>query len=209
MSDTRVPQVEFAIPSKSAIKRQRPDSNLAVAIDTNVQVDRSKRQKTDDGDNIIDLTPSHRIPDVLGEAVVELVPTKSTEELQTSPPQAALREENSHPMPNSTGVQACRANNSGQSHPARSPPLTRHSNRSTLTPEPQSFSSPTAADQGPSNWAPREWDSDVFDTDSEAMSLAVMRKLVNEVSLLKSSLDDYKKFNIHLGGKQKTIDFLI
>ena len=202
MPSTGMPDVEFAIPSKSAIKRQRPDSNLAVATYTNGQVDRSKRQKVDDRDNNIDLTPSHRIPDVLGEAVVDLVLTESTGEPQTSRNQAALRETNPHPMPNPT-VQACRANISRLSHPAGSPPLTRPSNRSTLTPEPQSFSSPMAAGQGPSNWAPGEWDNDVFDTDSQSMSLTVMRKLVNEVSLLKYSLDDYKKFNIHLGGKQK------
>ena len=38
----------------------------------------------------------------------------------------------------------------------------------------------------------------MFDTDSEDMSLAVMRKLVNEVSLLKSVFDGYKKLEIHL-----------
>ncbi|KAM0798024.1 hypothetical protein BDR22DRAFT_414835 [Usnea florida] len=203
MPDTREPKVGFLIPSKSAIKRQCPDSNLAVGIDTNGQIDRSKRQRIDDGDSI-DLTPSHRIPDVLGEAAVNSVPTESTGEPQTSQHQAPLGETNSHPMPDST-VQANRASISRQSHPARSLPLTRSSIRSTLTPESQSPKSPTAADQGPSNWAPGEWDSDVFDSDSGHMTVAVVRKLVNEISLLKSSLDDYKKFNIHLGGKQKEL----
>ena len=207
MPDTREPKVGFLIPSKSAMKRQCPDSNLAVAIDTNGQVDRSKRQRNDDGDSI-DLTPSHRIPDVLGEAAVDSVPTESTGEPQTSRHQAPLPETNCNPMPNST-VQANRASISRQSPRAQPTPLTRPSKRSMLTPESQSSNSPTAADQGPSNWAPGEWDSDVFDSDSGHMTVAVIRKLVNEVSLLKSSLDDYKKFNIHLGGKQKKKDFLI
>ena len=46
-------------------------------------------------------------------------------------------------------------------------------------------------------WDSDVFDTDVFDTDGEDISLAVMRKLANEVSLLKS-MDDYKKFNIHL-----------
>ena len=162
MPYTRVPKVAFSIPSKSVIKRQHPDSNLAVAINTSGQVDRSKRQKHDDGENNIDLTPSHQIPDVLGEAAVSLLPTGPAGERQT-----------------------------------------------TLMPESRSSISSTATDQGPSKWEPRDWDNDVFDSDSEHMSVAVLRKLGNEISLLKSFLDEYKKFNIHLGGKQKKKDFLI
>ena len=202
MPDIRLPKVAFFIPSKSAMKRKSPDSNIAVAIDANSQIDRFKRQKNDDENNNIDLTPSHRIPDVLGPAVVDLVPTESTGESQTSRPQAPRLGTNSRSIPNSTGIQAYQASNSLQSQLARSPPLTRYSNQSTLTPEPQSSISPAAVDQGPSNWAPGEWDADIFDSDSEHMSLAVTMKLANELSLLKSFLDIYKRFNIHLGGKQ-------
>ena len=205
MLDTKQLEVAFAIPS---LKRKIQESNRAVEMNNNGQFDGVKRQKNTETNDYIDLTPSHQIPDVLDPAAVDLVPTESTRELQISPHQAPLRETNSHPMPNST-VQAYRADIPRQSHPAGSPPLTRPSNQSTLTPESQSSNSPTAADHGPSKWAPGEWDSDVFDTDSEDMTVAVIRKLVNEVSLLKSSLEDYKKFNIHLGGKQKKKGFQI
>ena len=77
-----------------------------------------------------------------------------------------------------------------------------------MTPEPQSSISPTAADQGPSNWGPAEWDDDAFDSDGETMSLAVTMRLANELSLPKSFLGIYKKFNIHLGGKQKPPDLI-
>ena len=42
-----------------------------------------------------------------------------------------------------------------------------------------------------------ERDDNVFDSDGENMSLAVTMKLANELSLLKSFLDIYKKFSIH------------
>ena len=201
MPGTRIPMVTFSISSKSAPKRKSPDSNGGV--DTNGQVERLKRQKNEDENNNIDLTPSHQIPDVLDLAAVSLVAAEPTGEPQTSGLQAPVQDTNSQSMYSSTGVQASQASNPQQSLPAGSPALTRYSNQLTLTPESQSSNSHTAADQGPSIWAPGEWDQDVFDTDSMGMSLALMRRLVNEVSLLKSSLDDYKKFNIHLGGKQK------
>ena len=183
MPDTSLAKVAFSIPSKSPLERKISDSNRDVAIDANGPVDRPKLQKSDDG-NAIDLTPSHQIPDVLGEVAVSLVPTGPRGDRQTFPSQR-------------------------QSQPPPSPPLPGHSIQTTLMPESQSSNSSTAADQDPSKWGPGEWDDDVFDSDSMDMSLAVMRKLVNEVSFLKSTLDDYKKFNIHLGGKQKKKDFMV
>ena len=50
-------------------------------------------------------------------------------------------------------------------------------------------------------WDPKEWDEDEFDSDDENMSLAVTMKLASELSLLKSFLEIYRKFNIHLGGE--------
>ena len=52
-------------------------------------------------------------------------------------------------------------------------------------------------------WDPKEYDRDVFDSDDKNMSLIVMRKLAHGLSLLKEALEDYKKFNFYLGGKQK------
>ena len=51
-------------------------------------------------------------------------------------------------------------------------------------------------------WDPKEYDRDVFDSDDKNMSLIVMRKLAHGLSLLKEALEDYKKFNFYLGGKQ-------
>ena len=51
-------------------------------------------------------------------------------------------------------------------------------------------------------WDPKEYDRDVFDSDNKNMSLIVMRKLAHGLSLLKEALEDYKKFNFYLGGKQ-------
>ena len=162
MPDTSLAKVAFSIPSKSPLKRKSSDSNRDVAIDVNGQIERSKRQKSDDDNEAIDLTPSHQIPDVLGEVPVSLVPTGPRSERQT-----------------------------------------------TSMPESQSSISSTAADQDLSKWGPGDWDNDVFDSDSEYMSVAVLRNLGNEISLLKFFLDEYKKFNIHLGGKQKRKDVLI
>ena len=101
-----------------------PTSNLAVAIDTDRQVDRFKRQKNDDG-NAIDLTLSHRILNVLCLAAVSSVPTESTGEPRTSRSQAATKPQS---MRASTGEQAYQVNNSRQSQSPRFPPLTPQSN---------------------------------------------------------------------------------
>ena len=195
MLDTKQLKVAFAIPF---LKRKIQPSKRAVEMNNDGQFDGVKHQKNTETNDYIDLTPSHQISDVLDPAAVDLVPTESTEKPNLFRPQNPLRQTNAHLKPNPTGGPAY-----------RSPPLTRHANRSTVTPEPQSFSSLTVADQDPSKWGPGDWDDDVFDSDSMDMSLAVMRKLVNEVSFLKSTLEDYKKFNIHLGGKQKKKDFMI
>lgn len=40
------------------------------------------------------------------------------------------------------------------------------------------------------------------------MSLAVTMKLANELSLLKSFLEMYRKFNVHLGGELLPFSFI-
>ena len=47
----------------------------------------------------------------------------------------------------------------------------------------------------------KDEDEDGFDTDSEEMSLAVVMKLSNDMTLLKNYLKIYQKFNQRIGGK--------
>ena len=50
-------------------------------------------------------------------------------------------------------------------------------------------------------WDPEDYDADLFDSDKQNMSLTVVIKLANQLSLLKQFLEIYKQFNVHLGRK--------
>ena len=50
-------------------------------------------------------------------------------------------------------------------------------------------------------WDLDDWDADDFDSDRQNMSLVVILKLANQLSLLKQFLEIYNKFNVHLGCK--------
>ena len=148
------------------------NTDLDIAIDTYGQAGRFERQNSDDDNEIIDLTPSHRIPEMLASAVRESTPTTTTGEPQSS---KQSHSPSTGPCPLaeleslSAGNQIEKPKNDGK-------PLQK--------------------------WDTKEWDENEFDSDEENMSLAVMMKLANELSLLKSFLEIYRKFNIHLGGTQ-------
>lgn len=200
MPDLKLPEATWGRPPGRTAKRKRPDPDFDIAIDTDSQVDRFKRQNI--GSDTIDLTPSHRIPDVLGSQETDPTYSTSTREAQRSQLPAPLLDLLS-------------------SQPLRKPSISPSSQPTTLPSEPQSPDLPASAiseletlsadnqldkpnDKGKAiqKWDPKVWDENEFDSDEENMSLAVTMKLANELSLLKSFLGIYRKFNIHLGGKQ-------
>ena len=90
-----------------------------------------------------------------------------------------------------------------ESQPFLLPPplLVLQSSEAVSIPPEKQVNNPNEQDKGPQKWNSKDWDGDRFESDDENMSLAVTMKLANELSLLKSFLQIYKKFNIHLGGK--------
>ena len=68
-------------------------------------------------------------------------------------------------------------------------------------PPDKEVNNPNERDKAPRKWNSKDWDGDRFESDDANMSLAATMKLANELSLLKSFIQIYKKFNIHLGGK--------
>ena len=74
-------------------------------------------------------------------------------------------------------------------------------------PEPRGLSAESQIDKPDEDvrtvqkWDLGDWDVDMFDSDKQNMSLAVIMKLANQLSLLKQFLEIYQKFNIHLGCK--------
>ena len=52
-------------------------------------------------------------------------------------------------------------------------------------------------------WGRKKWEADIFETDDKNMTLITMRRLINELCLLKETLEDYDKFNKLLGGKYR------
>ena len=220
-------------PPGDTMKRKRLDTTFDVAIDLDDEVDHFKRQNIDDGNDAIDLTPTHQIPELLGSATVDPTPTTSAGMPQTSQISAPPLEHSPKTVPKSPLVQPYQTIREQQFQPNKiskrltSPSKPQSSQQCTLTSEPQSAKLPTSpstrphaipelearsASNQPDNptdqsngvqkWTLNEWDEDSFDSDEESMSLAITMKLANELSLLKSFLDLYKKFNIHLGGKQ-------
>lgn len=228
MPDLRLPEA-WGRSSGRTTKRKRLDTDFDIAVDTDDQVEHFKRQNSENDHDNIDLTPSHRIPDVL---YSESAPQISRGEPQPSQlPASLVRAETSQPI-------TSRQSRSPQSSTLLSEPglfkqstllpEPQTSQRSTLTTEsqssnllissstrPYSISQPKApsADKqldkrndrskAIQKWEPSEWDENEFDSDDENMSLAVTMKLANELSLLKSFLEIYRKFNIHLGGKYR------
>lgn len=154
------------------MKRKHLDTNFDIAIDTYSQAGRFKRQNSDDDNDNIDLAPSHRRPEMLASAVRESTPIITTGEPQL-PKQS--------PSP-STGPYSL-------------------AELETLSADKQ-LEKPKDDGNPVKKWDMKEWDENEFDSDEENMSLAVTMKLANELSLLKSFLEIYRKFNIHLGGKQ-------
>ena len=246
MPDLRLHEAAWGRSPGRTTKRKRLDTDFDIVIDTHNQVDRFKRQNSDDGYDSIDLTPSHHIPGVLGLAATKSAPPTSKGEHQPSQlPAPLLRVESSqtitprqfwpHRSPTSQGepesskrsISAAEPQSSPQS---TSPPEPKASQQSTLTTHPQSSNlanspstrpyslsqreAPSADNQLDKRnheskpiqkWDPKEWDEDEFDSDDENMSLAVTMKLANELSLLKSFLEIYRKFNIHLGGEYNSL----
>lgn len=187
------------------LKRKRQDTDFDIAIDSDTQIDRLKRQNIDNDHNAIDLTPSHQIPEMIGSAAIESTQTTSTEMYQSTQLPAPLLGQSSPAKPKPSSIQSNQTVKAQQHRPtisskqSTSAPKPQFSQQCALTSEPQSINDQS---KGVQTWKPNEWDDDEFDSDEESMSLAVTMKLANELSLLKSFLDLYKKFNIHLGGKQ-------
>lgn len=182
MPDLRLPEAAWGNPHGRVMKRKRPDINFDIAIDADSQVNHFKHQKNTDGHDSIDLTPSHRILDVLGSAATESARKISTREPQPSLPSAPMLGTQSHPV-------------SKLARPQFPAPLRRSQSSQPVPIEGKVIQ----------KWDSKEWDGDEFDSDDENMSLAVTMKLATELSLLKSFLETYRKFNIHLGGKQELL----
>ena len=74
-------------------------------------------------------------------------------------------------------------------------------------PEPKDLSTESQTDKPNGDvgivqkWDDEDWDADLFDSDRQNMSLAVLMRLANQLSLLKQFLEIYKQFNVHLGCK--------
>ena len=239
MPDLRLPEAARGISSGRTTKRKRLDTEFDIAVDTDDQVERFKRQNSENDHDSIDLTPFHRIPDVLDSAATESAPQTSKGESQPSQlPAPLLKVDSSHPMisrqsrsPRSSSLPSGPDSSISAAKPQSSkqftsPPEPQTSQKSVLTTGPQSsnlfissstrpysLSQPKASSadnqldkrndgsEAIQKWESSEWDENEFDSDDENMSLAVTMKLANELSLLKSFLEIYRKFNIHLGGK--------
>lgn len=219
-------------PLGHAMKRKRLNSDFDIAIDTDSQ-DHFKRQNIDDGNDAIDLTPSHRIPDLIDSAAMESTHTTSTGVPQPSQIPAPLPGYSTQAVPQPSLVPPYRTIRAQQFRPVK--PLKQStlttkpqfSQQCTSTSEPQPSNLPTTPSTRPyatselearsarnqldkrndeskaiRKWKPTEWNEDEFESDEENMSLATTMKLASELSLLKSFLELYRKFNIHLGGKQ-------
>lgn len=234
MPDLRLPKAAWDKPTGGITKRKRSDTNVDIATDTDSQVDRFERRNTDDDNDSIDLTPSHRIPEVLGSAATESTPSISTggtsrlpnplletQSFQSprssrSPPYQEITSRQFRPPLSSTlssaGLQTSKQSNLAPAHTSSKQissapgprssnlaisPSTRHDSR----PGPEALSSETQQVDPVRKWDPKEWEAIEFDSDEENMSLAITMKLAYDLSLLKSFLEIYRKFNIHLGGK--------
>ena len=74
-------------------------------------------------------------------------------------------------------------------------------------PEPKSLSAESQVDKSDNQvqriqkWDVGDWDADTFDSDNQDMSLAIIMKLANQLSLLQQFLKVYKRFNVYLGGE--------
>lgn len=206
--DLRLPEATLDRHPGSTMKRKRSDTNFEIASDAYSQVDPFRRQKNDDGYDSMNLTPSHRIPDVLASVAREPTPTISTEEPQPSlysPVESipTLKVVNHGP-----DTQAQRPHRNLRSElPANlldlqsSQAVPRPSGSQPHQAIPSRQFRPNDESKAIRKWGPKEWDETEFDSDEENMSLAVTMRLANELSLLKSFLEIYRKFNIHLGGK--------
>ncbi|CAD6586685.1 MAG: hypothetical protein ASARMPRED_002800 [Alectoria sarmentosa] len=166
MPDLELLEAAWVRPPGRITKRKHSDTNVDIATDTDSQIDRFKRRNTDDDNDSIDLTPSHRIPEVLGSAATESTPSISTGGTSRLPNPLLGAPSFQSPRP---GVEALCSDNK-QVDPI-------------------------------GKWDPKEWEAIEFDSDEENMSLAITMKLAYDLSLLKSFLEIYRKFNIHLGGK--------
>lgn len=202
------------------MKRKRENTDFDIAVDTESQIDHSD----DDGNDKIGFTLLGRVLNVLG------TPSRQRPDtLGSLPPTSTGEHRASRLSAPPLGSQSRRTVSTRQFRPPRSPTLLSHSKsskKSTSAPNPQSSNlstSPAPHPDAPETdassagnqsdktkgeseavgvWDPKDWDEDEFDSDDEHMSLAVMMKLSNELSLLKSFLELYRKFNIHLGGKK-------
>ena len=137
-------------------------------------------------------------------AVPKPSPSQSSQTIRAQQHRPTISSKQSTSAPKPQFTQQCTPTSSSQS----SNLLTSLSKRSCAISELENSGASDQPDKlndqgkGVQTWKPNEWDDDEFDSDEESMSLAVTMKLANELSLLKSFLDLYRKFNIHLGGKQ-------
>ena len=234
MPDLELLEAAWVRPPGRITKRKHSDTNVDIATDTDSQIDRFKRQNHDDDNDSIDLTPSHRIPEVLGSAATESTPSISTggtsrlpnpllgapsfqsPRSSRSPPYQTINSRQFRPPRSYTlplvGLQTSKQSTLAPAHTsskqvssARDPhacnlaisPLTHHDSR----PGVEALCSDNKQVDPIGKWDPKEWEAIEFDSDEENMSLAITMKLAYDLSLLKSFLEIYRKFNIHLGGK--------
>ena len=82
-------------------------------------------------------------------------------------------------------------------------------------PEPKGLSAESQIDKPDDDvrifqkWNLEDWDVDMFDSDKQNMSLAVVIKLANQLSLLKQFLEIYQKFNVYLGCKHNLVTTVV
>lgn len=200
MPDLKLPEATWARPPGRTAKRKRPDPDFDIAIHTDSQVDRFKRQNI--GNDTIDLTPSHRIPDVLESQETDPTHTTSRREPQRSQLPAPLLDLlSSQPLRKPSISPPYQPTTLPSESQSPDLPASAISELGTLSPDNQ-LDKPNDKGKAIQKWDPKVWDENEFDSDEENMSLAVTMKLANELSLLKSFLEIYRKFNVHLGGKQ-------
>ena len=184
MPDLQTPRSPSSRTPSPTAKPESPESDIDIAIDTDSQVSGSNRHDNNGHDGI-ELNLSDHEPDSPG----------------------SVAPESTHKSP--SGPQSSQQPNMGSkpvsfSFPGL--PSTRPGSMSVLqAPRADSQpSKPLKKGQSIQKWESEEWEEIEFDTDEENMSMAVMMKLANELSLLKSFLELYNKFNNHLGGKQSS-----
>ncbi len=164
-------------------------------VSFDIAVDEDGPQNGNTAHDSIDLTPSHQIPDQLGSAAPESKSSEASTQAREpqSPQHSAL------PLESQPSQPSILAPETGSS---TFPP----SSTDTLS-QPQHHVPriENQQDHASQKWEANEWDPDVFDGDDVDMSLAIMTKLAHRLSILKDFLELYRRFNVHLGGEQKTL----